>query len=216
MMSFRSGELKVNAGETFLVEGASSPYLYTALNGLGLKSKLLEDGRRQIINFVMPGDLVGLQSALLNEMKHSVSATTDMVLCVFSRERLWELFQSSPRRAYSVVWLAAREERTLGENLVLVGQKNARERIAAALELIFRRALDLKLVKRGAAPMPWRQSDLADALGLSLVHTNKTLGRLRTEGLADWSNGVLKVSDLERLAAVACTEYENGEPRPLI
>ncbi len=215
MLEFRVGELVVEKGGPILDEGAESPHLYTVLDGFGLRSKFLADGRRQVINFVMPGDLLGLQSALLSEMRHSVEATTKMTLCVFARDRFWELFTEAPSRAYSIVWLAAREERALGESLTMLGRKTALERVAAALQRVYRRASDLQLVKSGVAPMPWRQSDLADALGLSIVHTNKTLRKLRELTVADWTNGSLRIHDEERLSEIADFDPEIGERRPL-
>jgi CRP-like cAMP-binding protein len=88
MLSFKSGELSVAAGTTVLMEGTTSPHLYTVLSGWGIRYKALADGRRQILNFVLPADFIGLQAAILDEMQHSVEALTDVVLCVFPRERL--------------------------------------------------------------------------------------------------------------------------------
>lgn len=216
MLNFKVGELKVEPGGPILSEGAASPYFFTVLSGYGIRSKALDDGRRQVINFILPGDFLGLQTALMGEMGHSVDATTDMMLCVFARERLWELYQSAPSRAFDVTWLAAREERFLGDTLLEVGQKSARERIAAALWRLHNRAGALKLLHRGKAPMPWRQQDFADALGLSLVHTNKMLGTLRSEGLATWRNGHLEVRNLDDLAMAGKLDAEPAGKRPLI
>ena len=69
---FKSGELAAEAGTTFLTQGSSSAYVYTVLSGWGYRYKDLEDGRRQVLNFVFPGELVGLQGAVLKEMEHSV------------------------------------------------------------------------------------------------------------------------------------------------
>ena len=74
---------------------------------MGLRYKTLENGRRQVINFLFPGDLVGLHAGLLGEMKHSVEATTAMRLCVFKRDDLWTLFRNQPSLAYDVTWITA-------------------------------------------------------------------------------------------------------------
>ena len=73
-------------GATVLVEGTHSAHLYTVLFGLGFRYKLLADGRRQILNYLLPGDLIGLQGSLMGEMQHSVEALSPMLLCVFERE----------------------------------------------------------------------------------------------------------------------------------
>ena len=75
---FKTGELTADKGATVLQEGSHSAHLFTVLSGWGFRYKILEDGRRQILNYVVPGDLVGLQGTLLGEMQHSVEALTPM------------------------------------------------------------------------------------------------------------------------------------------
>src|SRR5262249_36018409 len=93
---FKSDEVTVDPGVTFLNEGTRSEYLYTVLSGWAFRYKMLEDGRRQILNYAFPADMVGLQGTLMNEMEHSVEALTPVVLCVFPREKLWDLYRQFP------------------------------------------------------------------------------------------------------------------------
>ena len=214
--SFKAGEMAVEGGSTLMLEGQPSPQIFTVLEGLGLRYKILECGRRQVLNFAMPGDLIGLHAAVMGEMGHSFEATTAMRLCVFNRADLWRLYRQQPARAYDVTWLAAVEEHFLGETLVAIGRRSALERVAWALARVHARLAAVGLDRNGLVPMPWRQQDLADALGLSLVHTNKTLQRLRREGLARWSDGALLVPDREALATLAGIESPLPPRRPLI
>lgn len=216
MEKFKTGETTIEAGSTFLREGESSPQLYTVLRGLGVRYKLLENGARQVVNFLLPGDFVGLQAALMGEMKHSAHATTDLRLCVFDRSGLWTLFKEHPDRAFDVTWLAAMEEHYLGEAVASIGQRDARQRVAWSLLKLFQRIRGVGLGTPNIVPLPYRQQDLADALGLSLVHTNKTLARLREDGDVNWQDGRLRIDDLRRLAAVAITDLEAQERRPLV
>lgn len=216
MRRFKAGELTVTPHTTVLLQGAASPQIFTALSGWGVRYKLLPDGGRQVINFVMPGDLIGLQAGLLGEMQHSVDAVTDMTLCVFARADLWSLFKSCPERAYDLTWLAAREEHFLGDMLATIGRRSGVERVAWGLLTLFCRAEARRLVRDGAMPMPYRQQDLADAFGLSLVHTNKTLGLLRSRGLIELNDGVLRLPDRAGLEALSNMEAPPETPRPLI
>lgn len=216
MRLFKTGEAMVPVGGTVVAEGETSDVLYTLLQGMGTRSVLLEDGRRQVINFVFPGDFIGLQAGLMGEMKHTVRASTPMVLCSFSRRRLWELFRDQPARAYDLTWIAAVEEHFLGETIATLGQRDASERLAWALLRIWRRLQAVGLARGPSVPLPFRQQDLADALGLSLVHTNKTVARLRRDGLALWSGGQLTVPDLARLAATAGLRDLKEEMRPIL
>ena len=213
---FKAGELSVDAGTPILMEGSNSPQIFTALRGMGLRYKLLPDGRRQVVNFIFPGDFIGLQAGLIGEMGHSVEASTHMKLCVFDRKDFYEFFRSSTSRAFDVTWIAASEEHFLGEALATVGQRSALAGLAWALVQLFRRAESRGMAQNDTIPLPFRQQDLADALGLSLVHTNKTLARLRERQLANWSDGKLTIHDLEALADVADMELEAPKPRPLI
>src|SRR5712691_11251602 len=113
---FKSGELNAEAGTSLLLQGNNSAHLYTVLSGWAFRYKMLPDGRRQILNYVLPADLVGLQASAFNEMQHSVEALTDMLLCVFPREKLWDLYRNHPTLAFDVTWLAAREEQILDEH----------------------------------------------------------------------------------------------------
>jgi len=213
----KSGELAVEAGATVLEQGTSTTHIYTILEGVGYRQKTLDDGRQQILNFVMPGDLVGLQAALFDEMEHAVETLTAMRLCVFQRGDLYELFRRQPGLAYTVVWHAAREERMLDEHLVSVGRRTARERIAHTVVLLFERAGRLGLVdKGGVMDMPIRQRHLADALGLSVVHTNKTLKRLTGAGLMEWRGTRLRILDDAGLRALARYEAGPEAVQPLI
>jgi len=217
MQSFKSGEMDVEPGTTLLREGSDSAQLYTALSGMGLRYKSLESGDRQVINFVLPGDFIGLQAGVMKKMQHSVEASTKMTLCVFDRRAFWALFNNHPERAYDLTWISAVEEHLLGESLAILGHMNGAERIARAFVRLYDRGEALGLLKGGKMQLPYRQQDMADALGLSLVHTNKTLKKLRDKGVADWSKGRLKILDYGRLCDMAGLEPDR-EPltRPLI
>ncbi len=213
MQGFKVGELVVDAGTTLMMEGSNSPQLYTALRGMGLRYKTFENGDRQVLSFVLPGDFIGLQAGVMREMQHSVEATTPMTLCVFDRKALWEMFRDHPERAFDLTWLAAVEEHFLGESLAIVGHMSGLGRIARAFVRLHDRAIATNLSINGEVHLPYKQQDLADALGLSLVHTNKTLKKLREQEVAVWRNGWLKVLSYPRLRALADL---NETPQPMV
>lgn len=216
MTGFKTGELVVQPGTTLLMEGSNSPQLYTVLSGMGTRYKTLENGERQVINFLFPGDFIGMQAAIMGEMKHSVDATTNMVLCVFNRADVWNMFKAHPERAYDLTWIAAVEEHFLGETIATLGQRDAGQRIAWAYLRIHNRMRAVGLGGVDHVPLLFRQQDLADALGLSLVHTNKTIARLRDLGLAKWADGQLSIPDRKLLADFAGVSLDPLEKRPLM
>ncbi len=216
MRRFKVGELKVDPGTPLLMEGSNSPQLFTALKGMGLRYKLLSDGQRQVVNFILPGDFIGLQAGIMGEMKHSVEATTPMVLCVFDRSEVWNLFKSEPERAFDMTWLAAMEEHFLGEALTSIGRMSAVQRMCWGLLRFFTRCDDLALTDGDSCPFPFRQQDLADMLGLSLVHTNKTLMKLRESQMLSLGDGLLRLRDQDRMEEVAAMPISRPRFRPLI
>ncbi len=216
MQKFKVGELTVDPGTTILMEGSNAPQLYTALSGMGIRDKKLANGERQVINFVFPGDFLGLQAGMLGEMGHTIEARTHMRLCVFNRSDFWSFYKNHPSRAYDITWLAAIEEHFLGETLATIGQRTALQAVSWALVKFFERGMTLGLVSDNTMSLPYTQRDLADALGLSLVHTNKTLAKLRDQQLASWSDHVLQINDLDKLADFAVMNRSKPAPRPLM
>jgi CRP-like cAMP-binding protein len=212
----KRGELEIEPGMTVLMEGSASPQLYTVLEGQGLRYKTLPSGARQVIGFVFPGDFVGLQAAVMAEMEHSVEATTDMRLCVFDRADLRRLYRDAPERAFDITWISAEEEVMLGEAVATLGQQPAEGRVAWGLLRLLHRGEVAGLSREGGVPLPYRQQDLADALGLSAVHTNKMLAALRQARIATWRGGWLTVHDRARLADLAGGPAEPRARRPLI
>jgi CRP-like cAMP-binding protein len=213
---FKIDELRVDAGTSFLNEGTSNEHLYTVFSGWAFRYKTLDDGRRQILNYALPADMVGLQGAVMREMEHSVEALTPLVLCVFPRSKLWALYNRLPSLAFDITWLAAREERFIDENLANLGRRTSLERTAYLLLSLFVRAEEAGLTKGGAIQFPFTQQHLADSLGLSLVHTNKTLKRLYASKAIRWKDRVFEITDRTALAKIAGYDAAPRQPRPFI
>ncbi len=214
--AFKAGELVAESGTTIFAEGSHNSHLYTVLSGWGFRFKTLENGRRQILNFILPGDLVGLQGTLLGEMQHSVEALSDMLLCVFERSRLHELYRQFPSLAFDVTWLSSKEEQILDEHLLSIGQRSALERAAYLLLFLFSRAEIRGLTRGKSLSLPLTQQHVADALGLSLVHTNRVLNRLARQKILSWQNRTLQIDNAKHLTEIAGWEPESHRERPYI
>ncbi|MGY5780648.1 Crp/Fnr family transcriptional regulator [Rhizobium sp. LEGMi135b] len=212
---FKKGELLVDAGATIFLEGAHSAHLFTILSGWGFRYKTLEDGRRQILNYVMPGDLIGLQGSIMGEMQHSTEALSPVSLCVFERTELMTLYNSHPPLAFDLTWIASREERILDEHLLSVGRRSAVERAAYLIAYLHQRASALQLFN-GSKVIPITQQHVADTLGLSVVHTNKTLKKLAARKLLLWQERGCEVLDGKGLAELAGWDGLDSGKRPFI
>lgn len=216
IQQLKVGELKLQRRSTIFREGETAERLYTLLSGWAFRYKTLPDGRRQILNFLLPGDLVGLQSKLFAEAAHGAEALTDVVLCAFARDRVWDIFHRYPQIAFDVTWLGAREESMVDDNLFSVGRRSAAERVAALLLQLHARASQIGLGASGALPLPLTQTHIADALGLSNVHTNRVLQTLRARGFFELGGGTLRLRDISGLRRLARAGPEPPQPRPLL
>jgi CRP/FNR family transcriptional regulator len=214
MKEFRAGEVALRAGEVLFHEGDEHAFLYTAKEGQGARFKHLPNGERQLVNFIFPGDVVGLQGIVSGTAAATAIAASPMVLCRFNKRDLASLFRDNPDRAYALTWIAAMEEHFLGETIATLGQRSAVQRMAWALLKIHKRLSAVGLAPQGVAYFPFKQRDLADALGLSLVHTNKTLAKLRP--YVCWVNDSLSIHEMKALAQIALADLETPQRRPLL
>ena len=206
--------------DTILIhEGQTDAPLYTLLSGWAFRFKTLSDGRRQILGFLLAGDFIGVQQKMGDAAAHGVMTVTESRFCVFKRDSLWELHRRSPAMGFNVTWLTAHEESVVDDTLLSVGRRNAEERVATLLIYLFKRALALEVNpgKQTGVRFPLTQQHIADGLGLSLVHTNKTLRKLEQRGLHRIAAGQLYLRDAKALARLADL-YGDGKPaqRPLV
>ncbi len=218
VQSLKRRELRLAAGATLIDEGQTDAPLFTLLSGWAFRFKTLRDGRRQILYFLQAGDFIGVQQKMGDAAAHGVVTLTDATFCVFQRDSLWELHRQQPSMGFNITWLTAHEESLVDDTLLSVGRRSAQERIASLLILLFKRAAALQ-PDGGAAgvPFPLTQQHMADGLGLSLVHTNKTLRKLEQRGLHRIEDGRLQLRDVKALARLADL-YGDGRPpqRPLV
>jgi CRP-like cAMP-binding protein len=214
-------EITLEAGETLIHEGQTDTRLFTLLQGWAYRFKTLSDGRRQILNFLLAGDFIGVQQKMSDAAAHGVVTLTAARFCVFDRDALWELHRNQPSMGFNVTWLTAHEESLVDDNLLSLGRRSAEERVATALILLYKRAAALRpaghVDSAQGIPFPLTQQHLADALGLSLAHTNKTLRKLERRGLYRIADGHLRLLDPKALVRLADL-YGDGKPppRPLV
>jgi CRP-like cAMP-binding protein len=197
-------------------EGEPSGEVFTLFAGWAFRYKLLRDGRRQILDFRLPGDFLGFGGEHSDTLDHSVESITVVALCVFRKSRLLTAVQSSPAVANLFREIMRSEERVAFEHLVDIGRRNATEAVSHLLLELWMRQ------RRGEASMecgcefPITQEILADALGLTAVHVNRVLRRLREAGLVSITNRALIIHDIDRIAGLCEFNRDYSAPPPLI
>lgn len=195
--------------EEIMAEGEPASAVHILLDGWAIASKQLSDGRRQILTFLLPGDLCGLHADLLDRADHSVGALTHARIAAVAPTDLEALKASSPRiaKAFQLSELTAASIQRAW--LTCLGQCSAYERIAHLLCELHARMSIVGLVENGECELPVTQHDLADAAGLTPVHVNRTLQQLRHDALIELGERRLKLCDPKRLAAAAAFDPPN-------
>lgn len=180
-------------------EGDRPKDVHLILSGWACRYKQLEDGRRQIVSFFLPGDMCDLNVFILKEMDHSIGTISDVTIADLSRELFDEIGSGYPRIATALWWETLVNAAIQREWTMNLGQRTASERMAHLLcELFFRLRL-AGLTDANSCEFPLTQADLAEATGLSKVHVNRTLQELRGAKLVVLKGKALTVPNVERL-----------------
>lgn len=192
-----------SAGRDLVHQGQSKQAAYILASGWVCSYKIQPDGSRQIVDFQIPGDFLGLRSVLLRTSDHSFEPIVDIQAAEVFTADLLKAFADTPRLATAIFWAASRDEAMVVEHLVNIGRRDADIRVAHfLLELGARLALVGMGSKEGYA-CPLTQYHLADALGLSAIHVNRVLRRLREQGLVTFRDGHVSFHDHESLVDLA-------------
>jgi CRP-like cAMP-binding protein len=202
-MSLRSTSLPAN--RLLASEGEVGLGLFRIVRGWAYRYRSCTNGNRQILDFVMPGEIVGLQAALLGVMDHSVRSLTPLRAVVLDARLVGDAFRSEPALALRFAQHVAAESSRVDEMLTVIGCGDAVERLAFLMVTLCRRQARLGPVDPLDCPFPLRRQHMADALGLTGAHINRTLNRLRDDRVASVENQRLAIYDFPRLAALAGT-----------
>jgi CRP-like cAMP-binding protein len=190
-------------GHEMIHEGQKNASAFVLADGWAYSFKLLPNGERQIVDFQIPGDFLGLRSILFRTSDHSVEALTEIEAFEVLTTDILEAFAQSPRLATAVLWAASRDEAMVVEHLVSVGRRNAEQRMAHFLLELGSRLNLVGVGDRSGYRCPLTQFHLADALGLSAVHVNRVLRQLREAGLVTFQKGQVTFEDFDRLRELA-------------
>ena len=201
----------VQAGELIFAAGARSQLRLLA-KGLAIKETTLREGGRQIFGIATPGDLIDL-AGLYVGIDHDVRALGPCEVRKVGARELKSILQDHASLLGAVCRAALTEARAQRNWMVSLGRRSAVARTANLLCEIYWRQMSLALARDGECAFPAVQVDIADALGLSVVHIHRVLRTLRDDGLATLRNGVLRIQDWDRLAAIAGFDPERLRPQ---
>jgi len=193
----------IRRNREIITEGRKYDTLFILIEGVSIRCRILHDGRRQILNIAFPGDFIGFPSAFSERALYSITALSDCVLAPVPFLRLLGLFDRQPRLAAAVFWSFACEAAMYAEHLIDVGRRSALERVAHFLLELLTRLQVIGLADECSFRMPLTQELIADALGLSVPHVNRTLRQLRDDELVSIEEHIVIIKDVEALSALA-------------
>lgn len=191
------------AGHDLICDGDEPTAVFIVLEGWAFSYKMLPDGGRQIIAFMMPGDFCDMHVAVLAEMDHSIATLTKAKVAIIPRAKIEQLVDTRPSLHKAFWWTQLVDAGVLRATIVSLGRRHSIERVAHLLCELCLRMRNIGLVDEGPCVLPFTQIVLADAVGLTPVHTNRVVRKLRVVGALDMRPGSLIVTDLSRLAQIA-------------
>lgn len=189
--------------EDIIREGDRPEHVNLVLSGWACRYKMLEDGRRQILAFFLPGDLCDLHVYILREMDHSIAALTPTTFAQITREDFESATNDHPRVLQALWWDTLVMSAIQREWTTSIGQRSAIERVAHLLLELFHRLEAVSETDGNACDLPLTQAEIADALGMTPVHANRVLQELRGGKLIELSGKRLELLDREALGRVA-------------
>jgi CRP-like cAMP-binding protein len=197
----------VRKNKEILVAGKHYGTVYVNHNGWLLRYKILRTGARQILDFILPGEIFGLQACLFKNSLYFVATITESSLSEIPFEMIDDVFERSPRLARALFWSAAREAAIVGEHLIDAARRSAYERISHFMLELFVRLTGAGLTKDMSFEMPLTQELIGDAVGLTAVHVNRTMRSLREDKLIAMDGKRVMVLDFEALCLICDFEH---------
>jgi CRP-like cAMP-binding protein len=196
-------EQEVKKRRDLVLDGYEFCKLCFVKDGFAARYKLLRNGKRQIVNFVLPGDIVGLPGSFFDRAANSVIAVSDMTLQVCSLESFVGLCYRRPKFGLVLSWLAVQEAANYAERIIDVGRRTPVERLAHLLLEIHSRLVAVGRATKSAFNLPFTQEMMSDALGLSVPHLNRMLTQLRSEGMIAVNERRVEFIDVKAIQMLA-------------
>src|SRR3954468_20268653 len=188
----------MGARRNVIREGERPDHVHLMVEGWAARYKLLPDGTRQITAFLIPGDFCDLHITILGHMDHSIATITRATVAYVPRA-VMDALTDRPAVAKAFWWATPVDEAVLRAWVVNIGRRDAYESIGHLMCELYLRMHNIGLTTDHSYELPLTQEELGDALGLTPVHVNRSLQRMRADGLISLDRGALTIHDYRRL-----------------
>jgi CRP-like cAMP-binding protein len=186
-----------------ITEARPSLTLFILKAGWLFESKLLRNGNRQILNFRLPGDIVGIECLAFKEALHSATTLTTCTVAPLSVHSFEQTQRQFPRLASALFLMTLRDGAIRHEWEVNIGRRTGVSRVAHLFAELDRRIRERGLALDGTVPMPLTQEEIADCTGLTPPYVNRILQQLRVKGLVRFEHKTLEILDRNELEKMA-------------
>jgi CRP-like cAMP-binding protein len=190
----------VGPRQDIIREGQTPDDVHLIVSGVACRHKTIENGARQIVAYLLPGDFCDLHIFILNEMDHTISTLNECEVVDLPRDTILRLTER-PAIARALWWATLVDEATLREGVINIGRRQAEERMAHFLCEMMMRLDAVGLVQDDSFDLPLTQEELGETLGMSTVHVNRTLQKLRNRKLVAFDRKKVTVHDPAALKA---------------
>lgn len=189
-------------GEQIIVRNQASEDVFVLCDGWAFRFFQLSNGRRQILNFLLPGDLFSTVAVFEEQHNFSAQALTEARLSGFRRSEVQARCVHDSRMITALAKSSAAETHSSDGLMTALGQRSAEERIAYLFLHLMQRIAARSVIREQRYRLPLRQQHIADAVGLTSVHVSRVIGLFREQGLVEFSSGVLQVLNLPELKRI--------------
>ncbi len=197
------GEITIRKRRDLIVDGYEYRKLCFVSDGYAVRYKLLRNGKRQILNVVLPGDIVGVPSSFYARAVYSVTAISDVRMHVCPLDAYVQLCYRRPQFGLALTWLVVQEATTYAEHVIDVGRRAPVERLSHFLLELHARLKTVGRAEEKRFTLPFSQEVIADVLGLSVPHLNRMMQQLRSEKLIANSERTIEFLDADAMQALA-------------
>jgi CRP-like cAMP-binding protein len=214
LLDLRAISYRLRPGQEIVSEGKRCASVFLITEGIAMRYRILRDGQRQILNFLVPGDFAGIASSRFENAVFTIKTLTPTAVSPLPASRLAAMLESQPRLASVLLAVFSSDSAMLGEHLISLGRRRAISRVAHLLLELHARLYRVGLADERSFHLPLTQEMIGDALGLSIPYANRVLQELRLDGLVTIKDQLVVIENLEELAALA--DFKQTYLRPAI
>jgi CRP-like cAMP-binding protein len=185
--------------ETLIRQDEGRPIIYILEKGWAYEYQIMPDGKRQIIDFILPGSFIGLKTGIFGINGYAISTINECIVNKIFLEDWTNTIKKMPKLLEVISWILARKTAMISEHIVSLGRRDAYEALCYLFLQLYDRLKLIKLTKAKSFDIPISQEIIADFSGMTVVHVNRTLKKMEEEKIIIYNKDAIKILDIDKL-----------------